>query len=41
MESMEKQFKTPEGAVTVVSEIIKDQVSFPKGFYLRKIDGEL
>ena len=41
MVSMEKQFKTPEGAVTVVSEIIKDQVSFPKWFYLRKIDGEL
>lgn len=27
--------------MTVVSEIFKDQVNFPKRFYLRKIDGEL
>ena len=40
-QGIEKQFKTPEGAVTVVSEIFKDQVSFPKRFYLRKINGEL
>jgi len=40
-QGIKRQFKTPERAVTVVSEILKDQVSFPKGFYLRKIDGEL
>lgn len=38
---MEKEFKTPEGAVTVVSEILSEEVTFPKGFYLRKNDGNL
>ncbi|MGX7162929.1 hypothetical protein [Enterococcus massiliensis] len=31
--------KTPDAAVTVVSEILNDAVEFPKGFYLRKVDG--
>lgn len=34
----EKKHKTPDGAVTVVSEILDEDVHFPKGFYLRKID---
>lgn len=38
---MEKKYKTPEGAVTVMSKILDEDIYFPKGFYLRKIDGEL
>lgn len=38
---MEKKFKTPEGAVTVISEILNEEATFPKGFYLRKIEGQL
>lgn len=38
---MDKKYKTPDGAVTVVSEMIdEDNHDFPKGFYLRKIDGQ-
>lgn len=36
----EKKHKTPDGAVTVVSEILDEDVYFPKGFYLRKIDND-
>jgi len=36
----EKKHKTPDGAVTVVSEILDEEVHFPKGFYLRKIDND-
>lgn len=34
--------KAPKGSLTILSEpLIPDDDSFPKGFYLRKIDGEL
>ncbi|MGX7195871.1 hypothetical protein [Enterococcus olivae] len=38
---MEKKHHTPDDAVTVLSEILDEEVSFPKGFYLRKIEGHL
>ena len=31
----------PDGAVTVLSEILEPDDAFPKGLYLRKVDGEL
>lgn len=31
--------KVPETAVTIASNILQDSDNFPKGFYLRKIDG--
>lgn len=36
----EKKYKTPNGAVTVLSEILSEDHDFPKGFYLRKADGD-
>ena len=36
-----KQNQSPPGAVTIFSELVTNDDDFPKGFYLRKIDGEL
>lgn len=36
-----QQNQAPSGSITIASEIIKDDDDFPKGFYLRKIDGVL
>lgn len=33
-----KEYKTPDGAVTILSKILSEDVAFPKGFYLRKVD---
>lgn len=33
--------KAPAGSITVISKILLDDDEFPKGFYLRKIDGKL
>ena len=32
---------SPDGAVTVLSEILEPDDAFPKGLYLRKVDGKL
>ncbi len=36
-----KQHQAPSGSITVASEILTDDHDFPKGFYLRRINGEL
>lgn len=36
-----KKQQAPLGSITVATEIISEDDEFPKGFYLRKIDGEL
>ena len=36
----EKKHQTPHGAMTVASEILDGDLEFPKGFYLRKVDGD-
>ncbi len=36
-----KTGRTPADAVVIASQILEQDHSFPKGFYLRKIDGEL
>lgn len=33
--------EAPSGSVTIASELISDEESFPKGFYVRKVDGIL
>lgn len=33
--------EAPSGSITIASEIISDEDSFPKGFYVRKVDGVL
>ncbi|WP_047985575.1 helicase [Ornithinibacillus californiensis] len=33
--------QAPSGSITVASEIVSEDDDFPKGFYLRKINGEL
>ena len=33
--------EAPSGSVTIASEIVSDEESFPKGFYVRKVDGVL
>lgn len=33
--------RSPYGAIKIASEILSDDVDFPKGFYLRKIEGVL
>ena len=33
--------QAPTGSLTIASEIISEDDNFPKGFYIRKIDGEL
>ncbi|MGR6897532.1 helicase [Rummeliibacillus sp. BSL5] len=35
------QHQAPYGSVTIASEILSEDINFPKGFYLRRIDGEL
>lgn len=32
---------SPDGAVTVLSELLEGDDAFPKGLYLRKVDGNL
>ncbi|MCR2786098.1 MULTISPECIES: hypothetical protein [unclassified Microbacterium] len=32
--------KAPDGAVTIASELLSDDVQYPKGFYLRVVDGQ-
>lgn len=34
-------YHSPEGAIVVFSELLENDVSFPKGLYLRNIDGNL
>lgn len=36
-----QQNQAPSGSITIASEIVSDDDDFPKGFYLRKIDGVL
>ncbi|WP_298470709.1 helicase [uncultured Psychrobacillus sp.] len=35
------QHQAPSGSLTIVSEVVSEDDNFPKGFYLRKIDGVL
>jgi hypothetical protein len=35
------QHQAPTGSITIASEIVREDDAFPKGFYLRKIDGVL
>ena len=37
----EKRHQAPSGSVTIASVILHEEDEFPKGFYLRKMDGEL
>lgn len=36
-----QQNQAPSGSITIASEIVSDDDDFPKGFYLRRIDGVL
>ncbi|GEN82707.1 hypothetical protein SLU01_10190 [Sporosarcina luteola] len=36
-----RQHKAPYGSITVASQILTEDHDFPKGFYLRRIDGAL
>lgn len=36
-----QQYQAPKGSITVASEILNSDENFPKGFYLRNIEGEL
>ncbi|WP_025115666.1 hypothetical protein [Lysinibacillus fusiformis] len=36
-----QQSQAPSGSITIASELVSDDDDFPKGFYLRKIDGVL
>lgn len=36
-----KKNKAPQGSITVISKLLKRDDDFPKGFYLRRIDGNL
>lgn len=36
-----KQHQAPSGSITIASEILTEDHDFPKGFYLRRINGEL
>lgn len=38
-QGMEKQYRTPDGAITVLSPPLSKDHDFPKGFYLRKVEG--
>lgn len=38
--SLQKQ-QAPSGSITIASEILSDEDDFPKGFYLRRINGVL
>ncbi|MGE0786422.1 MAG: helicase [Sandaracinaceae bacterium] len=37
----ERRHRAPPGSITIVSESLSDQASFPKGFYLRRHGGAL
>lgn len=37
----QQQNRAPSGSITIASEIVSDEEDFPKGFYIRKIDGVL
>lgn len=39
--NISQQNQAPSGSITIASEIISEDDHFPKGFYLRKIDGVL
>ncbi|MFS0877390.1 helicase [Solibacillus isronensis] len=39
--NLSQKNEAPSGSVTIASEIISDEESFPKGFYVRKVDGVL
>jgi len=41
LENPSQQNKAPSGSITIASEIISESDYFPKGFYLRKINGVL
>lgn len=36
-----RQHQAPSGSITIASEILSEDDDFPKGFYLRKMDGVL
>jgi hypothetical protein len=36
-----QKHQAPPGSITIASEIVTEDNDFPKGFYLRKINGEL
>lgn len=36
-----KQHQAPSGSITIAAEILNEDPDFPKGFYLRRINGEL
>ncbi|WP_088043627.1 helicase [Bacillus sp. EAC] len=36
-----KRHQAPSGSITIASKILTEDYDFPKGFYLRRIDGEL
>jgi hypothetical protein len=36
-----QQNQAPYGSITIASEILNEDINFPKGFYLRRIKGEL
>ncbi|MCR2823635.1 helicase [Lederbergia panacisoli] len=36
-----RQHQAPFGSITIASEILTEDYDFPKGFYLRRINGEL
>lgn len=40
-EIFSSQRQAPSGSITIASERVTDDDDFPKGFYLRKIDGKL
>lgn len=41
LENSSQQNQAPAGSITIASEIISEDEYFPKGFYLRKINGVL
>ena len=38
---LSRKNEAPTGSVTIASHLISDEESFPKGFYVRKVDGVL
>ncbi|WP_066050744.1 helicase [Robertmurraya korlensis] len=38
---MQKKHQAPSGSITIASEILAEEEDFPKGFYLRRINGVL
>ncbi|WP_249872682.1 helicase [Oceanobacillus saliphilus] len=39
--NLSQQHQAPSGSITIASEIVSEDDDFPKGFYLRKINGVL